>query len=133
MIIPADIRSGNICIPVDTTGHFLLSETEQDSDYAMMAWIQTGYGKKLAVLLSAASRPSCGGSRGKVPPGPAGLKKIMKSCCLIFWRQGTGIFFGLHSCGGHQVFYRQGIRIPDQISITGFDDNFFMRRSSGQS
>lgn len=24
VIIPADIRSGNICIPVDTTGHFLL-------------------------------------------------------------------------------------------------------------
>ena len=33
MIIPADIRLGNICISVDTTGHFCCG-TEQDSDYA---------------------------------------------------------------------------------------------------
>ena len=54
MIIPADIRSGNICIPVDTTGHFFVAETEQDSDYAR--WL--GFKQAMEKMAASAAAPA---------------------------------------------------------------------------
>mgnify|MGYP000296684988 CR=1 FL=1 len=50
----------------------------------------------------------------------------MKSCCLIFWRQRHWHFLRITQLWRPSIFFTdRGIRIPDQISITGFDDNFY--------
>lgn len=83
-----------------------------------MAWIQTGYGKNGGF---------CSRSRYVVVPQEPRrrLKKYEELLPHFLETKALAFSSDYTAVEAINFFTDRGIRIPDQISITGFDDNFY--------